>query len=100
MLLLRWLGRIPMSDAPFRSRDLAVLAHARGFTLWLYRARSVRDVVRAGFFDSAAGLVASGDMVVVSAGDGGQVFQLARSAGLDQPEVVNAVPLGSALGAS
>ncbi len=60
-----------MSDVAFQSRDLAVLAHARGFTLWLYRARSVHDVMRAGFFDGEAGLVASGDMIVISAHDGG-----------------------------
>ena len=88
-----------MSDVAFRCRDLAVLAHARGFTLWLYRARSVHDVVRAGFFDCAAGLVASGDMIVVSANDGGQVFRLARSAEPGQPWV-SAVPLGSALGSA
>jgi hypothetical protein len=86
-----------MSDAVFHARDLAVLAHARGFTLWLYQARSLRDVARAGFFDAAAGLVALGDMVVVSARDGGQVFQLATIPGLGQPGVT-AVPLGASPG--
>ncbi len=96
---LRWSCRIPMSDVAFRSSDLAVLAHARGFTLWLYRVQSVDDVVRAGFVDGAAGLVASGDMVVVSANDRGQVFQVARGAEPGQPGV-GAAPLGSALGSS
>lgn len=88
-----------MSDAAFRTRDLFVLAHAHGFTLWLYRARSIRDVAHAGFFDGAGGMVASGDMIVVSASDGGQMFQLARDADPGQPGV-NAVPLGSALGSA
>ncbi len=88
-----------MSNDTFRLCDLAVLAHARGFTLWLYRARSVRDVVCTGFFDDAARLVASGDMIMVSASNGGQVFQLAHNAEPSQPGV-SAIPLGSALGSA
>lgn len=59
----------------FAIRNLSVLAYAQGFTLWHYR---VRDAVLAvaqaeGFFSPAADMLAAGDMILISATDGGQV---------------------------
>ena len=60
----------------FAIRNLSVLAYAQGFTLWHYRAGAVRldRVAEAGFFNDAADMFAAGDMVLVSAGEGGRVL--------------------------
>ncbi len=58
----------------FTLRNLSVLAYAQGFTLWHYRAAAA-PVARAtaqGFFDPASDMIAAGDMVLVSAADGGR----------------------------
>ncbi len=69
----------------FAVRNLSVLAYAQGFTLWHYRADALplRDVGEHGFFDEAAEMFAAGDMVMVSATDGGRVlFVTATAAGV------------------
>lgn len=59
----------------FVARNLSVLAYAQGFTLWHYRAESgVEDACSANYFDEAADLLAQGDMMLVSAADGGRVL--------------------------
>jgi hypothetical protein len=65
----------------FALRNLSVLAYAQGFTLWHYRG-SACPLARAtapGFFNPAADLIAAGDMLLVSAADGGRVLFVATS---------------------
>lgn len=63
----------------FAVRHLSVLAYAQGFTLWHYKAGSDRlaDVAEGGFFADAADMLAGGDMVMVSAADGGRILCIA-----------------------
>jgi hypothetical protein len=74
----------------FAVSHLSVLAYANGFTLWHYKADGNRqaDVSAPSFFQKAAGMLASGDMVMVSAEDGGRLLCIAVSGG-----AVTAVPL-------
>ncbi len=58
----------------FLMRNLSVLAYAQGFTLWHYRADQ-DDLAGAdspGFFAPAADLLQTGDMMLISARDGGR----------------------------
>jgi hypothetical protein len=63
----------------FAVRHLSVLAYAQGFTLWHYKAGSERleQVAEGGFFADAADMLAGGDMVMVSASDGGRILCVA-----------------------
>ncbi len=65
----------------FVTQDLSVLAYANGFTLWHYKtgAGGLPAVESQGFFDPAADMLASGDMVLVSSPAGGRVLCLAAS---------------------
>ena len=67
----------------FAIRNLSVLAYAQGFTLWHYRAgRAGLDrVAHQGFFNEAADMFAAGDMVLVSAADGGRVVFVTATEG-------------------
>ena len=60
----------------FAIRNLSVLAYAQGFTLWHYRADAapLDRVASAGFFDDAADMFATGDMVLISAATGGRAL--------------------------
>ncbi len=60
----------------FTVRNLSVLAYANGFTLWHYKGAKTPlvDVAAPGFFDAAADMMASGDMVMVSAADGARIL--------------------------
>lgn len=75
----------------FAVRDLSVLAYANGFTLWHYKAGddALASVGALGFFDSAADMLASGDIMMVSAADGARVLAMARVEGK-----VVAAPMG------
>jgi hypothetical protein len=69
----------------FVIQDLSVLAYANGFTLWHYKtgAGDLLAVESPGFFDPAADMLASGDMVLVSSPAGGRMLCLAAgNAGL------------------
>ncbi len=59
----------------FSVRHLSVLAYANGFTLWHYKAPQtpLADIAGSGFFDDAADMMATGDMVMVSAADGARI---------------------------
>jgi hypothetical protein len=59
----------------FALRNLCVLAYANGFTLWHYNAgKDALDAVTGqGFFSDAADMLASGDMIMISAHDGGRI---------------------------
>jgi hypothetical protein len=67
----------------FSLRSLSVLAYAQGFTLWHYRsaADALAVVGQAGFFDPAADLMTQGDMVLMSAPDGGKACFVRSDAG-------------------
>ena len=59
----------------FAIRNLSVLAYAQGFTLWHYKAgrATLNDVAEDGFFDDATDILAPGDMLMISARDGGRM---------------------------
>jgi len=63
----------------FAVRNLSVLAYANGFTLWHYKAEAggLPNAVNTGFFDPAADMLATGDMMLVSAPEGGRVLFVA-----------------------
>ena len=67
----------------FAIRNLSVLAYAQGFTLWHYRAAEARQnqLGQRGFFDDAADMFAPGDMLLVSAADGGRVLFVTSTEG-------------------
>ena len=67
----------------FAIRNLSVLAYAQGFTLWHYKGATITLAkIRApGFFDGAADMLASGDMLMVSASDGGCVSFVGQASG-------------------
>ncbi len=60
----------------FAVRNLSVLAYAQGFTLWHYKAPASRieDVSAPDYFEPASEMLATGDMLMVSAADGGRVL--------------------------
>jgi hypothetical protein len=63
----------------FSIRQLSVLAYAHGFTLWHYRLEGptpVTDVRAQRFFDDAIGMLAVGDMVMVSSQLGGTILMV------------------------
>jgi hypothetical protein len=73
----------------FSLRNLSVLAYAQGFTLWHYKADDeLESVGHAGFFDAAADMVSAGDMMMVSAQNGGRMLCLTPQDG-----GLSAVPL-------
>ncbi len=65
----------------FAIRNLSVLAYAQGFTLWHYKAAgaALAQAATDGFFDAAADMLAAGDMLMVSAADGGRVLFVTRA---------------------
>ena len=67
----------------FAIRNLSVLAYANGFTLWHYKAGRDRldQVEKRDFFADAADMLAEGDMMMVSASDGGRIISIASGTG-------------------
>lgn len=67
----------------FAIRNLSVLAYAQGFTLWHYKAPAARleTLATPGFFDNACDLLVAGDMVMMSASDGGRVAFVSEAKG-------------------
>jgi outer membrane protein assembly factor BamB len=65
----------------FTLRGLSVLAYAQGFTLWHYKhpKAGLSVVSRPGFFDLASDMLASGDMLFISAADGGRLAFVSTS---------------------
>ncbi len=59
----------------FAIRNLSVLAYAQGFTLWHYRAPQapLAALASPGYFNLASDILATGDMLMMSARDGGRV---------------------------
>jgi len=60
----------------FSVRNLSVLAYANGFTLWHYNTSSEdrSSVGGRGYFDDAGDMLAGGDVMMVSARDGGHML--------------------------
>lgn len=77
-------------------RDLSVLAYAQGFTLWHYKAPSLAldTVDEPGFFDPASDMFAAGDMLMISAQNGGRVVMVAPIGGAGTNRQVQCLPLG------
>jgi len=67
----------------FAIRNLSVLAYANGFTLWHYKAGRDRLhlVGKLDFFADAADMLAEGDMMMVTASDGGRIISIASGTG-------------------
>ena len=67
----------------FALRNLCVLAYANGFTLWHYKAGAdpLDDVAQQGFFADAADMLTAGDMIMISAQDGGRLAAVAVAQG-------------------
>jgi hypothetical protein len=67
----------------FSIRNLSVLAYAQGFTLWHYRGGTapLAQMAEGGFFDAATGMIAAGDMLLVSAAGGGRVLFVTSTEG-------------------
>lgn len=62
----------------FTLRNLSVLAYANGFTLWHYKsADKLAAAAAQGYFADAADLLAPGDMVMLSAAEGGKIATIA-----------------------
>ncbi|WP_419760655.1 hypothetical protein [Acidisoma sp.] len=67
----------------FALRNLCVLAYANGFTLWHYKAGAdaLDNVSEQGFFADAADMLSAGDMIMISAQDGGRIAGVAVAQG-------------------
>lgn len=63
----------------FAVRDLSVLAYANGFTLWHYKLgpKTVSNATAPGFFNESSGMMAVGDMILVSGFSGASVLVVA-----------------------
>lgn len=87
---LRDLATVAATDGRCAIRDLSVVGYARGFTLWHYRAgdRRLDDVAAPGFFADAADMLAAGDMVLISARDGGRMAFIGRAKAGAPPTLV------------
>lgn len=61
--------------------NLSVLAYANGFTLWHYKApgEQLAEVTAPGYFNDVTDLIAAGDMLMISAADGGRIVCALRS---------------------
>jgi hypothetical protein len=87
------------SNNGFAIRNLSVLSFADGFTLWHYRGHTLTmgatlvgpitldDVLRDDFFSVAGDLIVTGDMILVSAADGGMMLYVVGSSGVGPGEV-------------
>jgi hypothetical protein len=65
----------------FSVRNLSVLAYANGFTLWHYRGfgQTLAATAEPGFFADAADMMAEGDLLMISAADGGRIVAITRA---------------------
>ena len=67
----------------FAIRNLSVLAYAQGFTLWHYKcgATTLSHASGHGYFDAAADMLATGDLMMISAPDGGRILVVSATLG-------------------
>ena len=65
----------------FALQNLSVLAYANGFTLWHYKAENDRQALELPHYFAPAGdMLNAGDMVLVSASQGGRMLCVAPDA--------------------
>ena len=66
----------------FTIRNLSVLAYANGFTLWHYKGdqNSLESLTHPTFFNGTAGMLASGDVVIVSFAEGVSILRVRAGA--------------------
>jgi hypothetical protein len=64
----------------FALRNLSVLAYANGFTLWHYNSANDNQkmVGLPSYFSEAGDMLSVGDIVIISAPEGGQVLCVVR----------------------
>ena len=76
----------------FAIRDLSVLAYANGFTLWHYKAgdEALSNVSGDDYFADASDMMATGDMIMVSASQTCRIVCVAAA----EAGSVRSVPLG------
>jgi hypothetical protein len=74
----------------FTARNLSVLNYAQGFTQWHYKAIGVplATALAPHFFDDARDMIADGDMMLISAQDGGIQVYFERQEGRIVPRVM------------
>ena len=67
----------------FAIRNLSVLAYANGFTLWHYKAGrdQLEQIETRDFFADASDMLAEGDMMMITAADGGRILSVASGTG-------------------
>ena len=67
----------------FAIRNLSVLNYAQGFTSWHYKGggATLAQLGAVGFFDDASDMIEPGDMIFVSASDGGCILFVDSCAG-------------------
>ncbi|CAH2602593.1 conserved protein of unknown function [Rhodovastum atsumiense] len=66
----------------FLIRNLSVLAYAQGHTQWHYRERATLAEAQAqGHFNAAVDMMTAGDVIFVSAPDGGVMLYVTGTAG-------------------
>ena len=67
----------------FAARNLSVLAYANGFTLWHYKAgpEDREAIINPCYFRGADDILSAGDMVMVSAMEGGRLVCLVPDTG-------------------
>lgn len=67
----------------FALRNLCVLAYANGFTLWHYRAGAdpLSRLADEDFFADAADMLSPGDLIMISARDGGRIATVSSRRG-------------------
>jgi len=75
----------------FALRNLSVLAYANGFTLWHYKSGGdkLAATTKTGYFADAADLLAEGDMVMLSASEGGKIAAITG-----QGKAISLAPVG------
>lgn len=65
----------------FTIRNLSVLAYANGFTLWHYKsgADALERITTQNYFEDAADMLSSGDIMMLSATDGARIVSIVPS---------------------
>lgn len=68
----------------FDAKDLSVLAYANNFTIWHYRGDKAEysTIMSAGFFDKAADMLRTGDMMILNAFDANDVVWVFNESGM------------------
>ena len=65
----------------FVIRNLSVLAYAQGFTLWHYKTtEALTRLDVPGYFDGAADMLATGDILLLTGGGDGRMRVVAQAA--------------------